>query len=119
MYDKICVICNKPFKAINSRYKTCSVNCRIKYDHEMSRVYSEAYRHQRKFSTSHYVKVEKHCRICNALLPHGSQTYCLQCLVNGYIHGDNIFRRKCMHILSCRGYSVEDIREEAEVLNLV
>ena len=119
MYDKVCVVCDKPFKAINSRYKTCSAKCRIQYDKDMGKIYAEAYRNRRKFSTSQYIKVEKHCKICNALLPHGGQKYCLKCLVNGYIKGDKSFRRNCMHILQCRGYSVDDVREEAKVLNLV
>ena len=119
MYDKICVVCNKPFKAINSRYKTCSNKCRSVYDKQMSRIYSEAYRERRKFVPSHYEKVQKHCTLCNALLPHGGQKYCLKCLVNGYIRGERDFRRRCRRILYYRGYSAKDIWDEADCLNLV
>ena len=119
MYDKVCVICHKPFKAVNSRYKTCSTKCRIVYDKEQAKIYTEAYRGRRQFTSSRYVKVEKHCTICNALLPHGGQKYCLRCLVNGYIRGDREFSRKCQHMLYYRGYSVKDIWDEADCLNLV
>lgn len=118
MHNKICVVCNKPFTTINSRYKTCSPKCSKIYNREYNRLYTR----QKKVAgllPNYYVKVEKRCEFCNALLPDGRQQYCESCLVKGYIHGNQSFRRKCQKILKCRGYSVQDIWHQADVLNLV
>ena len=118
MHNKICVICNKPFTTINSRYKTCSPNCRDAYDKEYRRRYDK-YRRDAGLVPYYYVRVTKQCKLCDTRLPDGRQTYCLRCLVNGFVHGDTNFREKCRGLLNCRGYSVEDIWDEADVLNLV
>jgi predicted nucleic acid-binding Zn ribbon protein len=119
MYDKVCVICKQPFRAINPRYKTCSPDCHHEYDKIYNRIYGKSYRTRRKFNPSHYEKVQKHCKLCGDILPDGRQTYCLRCLINGFVHGDVNTRQKSMGILNCRGFSVDMIWQKAAELNLV
>jgi predicted nucleic acid-binding Zn ribbon protein len=118
VYNKICVICAKPFTTHNSHYKTCSPQCSVAYDKEYRKAYDK-YRRDAGLIPNRYVKVVRHCKLCNNRLPDGRQTYCLYCLVDGFVHGDKDFRKKCGGILNCRVYSVEDIWDEADCLNLL
>ena len=54
-------------------------------------------------------RIIKYCKICNCELPHGKQTYCLDCLLKMYV---NDSKSKALHILNSRGLDKTMIQEE-------
>ena len=58
---------------------------------------------------------DKRCQDCGILLPHGKQTYCLDCLLRAYIRtkGDSgNERKKIRHRLYNRGLDSKEIEYE-------
>ena len=124
MYDKICVVCGKPFQAPNPRYIVCSDECRkvrsryLQHKKAKNR-YEREKAHRQKYDRERYTPVVKFCHSCGDVLPDGRQTFCLRCLVNDFMHGDYEHRRSAYRRLALRGYTKVDIISEAESLNLV
>ena len=119
VYDKNCVICGKPFKAKSPRYKTCSPECHYKNELAYSRIYGQAYRKRRKFTSSHYQRVMTPCAVCGEPLHDSRQTTCLPCLVKMAMSDNRVERKKAKANLNCRGYDAEEIMLEAQKMGLL
>lgn len=117
--EKTCVVCGKSFLAANPLYCICSDECRRKrkavYDKRYSETHVEAVKKQRKRYYEKYWEQHKkkcYCKICGALLPHGMQKYCLDCLLNAYQNAET--HSWASSVLCCRGYDKEAVISEIE-----
>ena len=62
---------------------------------------------------------KSYCKICGVKLPHGSQKFCLECLLKSY-KGDDIEKyRHARNILYCRGYDRAMIEDECEERGII
>ena len=117
--EKTCIVCGKSFLAANPLYCICSDECRRKrkavYDKRYSETHAEAVKKQRKRYYEKYWEQHKkkcYCKICGALLPHGMQKYCLDCLLNAYQNAET--HSWASSVLCCRGYDKEAVISEIE-----
>lgn len=106
MYEKECPICNKMFYSQNRKKIYCSSLCRKRHDSLKSK---EKYNKQKYLEYYKQHRIIKNCAICNKALPNGKQSYCMDCLLKEYLHGDT---KRARHILECRGYDKATIQYE-------
>ena len=122
MYEKICKVCGKPFRAANPNYCLCSDECRkirqTEHNHNAHKKFVHTGRYKKylhNYYKAHYKPTVHYCISCGDKLPDGRQRYCLKCLVKDYIeNGSNAAYRR----LQLRGYIKPDILEEAVALGL-
>lgn len=111
MIKKSCCICGHSFQAKSANVYCCSPEC----SKERRRQYQSRYRRGSEYWAKYYpqlhakVRIIKYCKICSHELPHGKQTYCLDCLLKMYLN-DN--KHEALHILGSRGYDKAMIKEE-------
>ena len=100
MPKKQCCICGEIFNARQSNYIYCSEKCRKEARYQRWKLCNSK---GTEYWNTIYPKIhEKHrvikyCKICNCELPHGKQTYCLDCLLKMYMNNN---KSKAFHILS-------------------
>lgn len=111
MVEKSCCICGKLFLAKAVNIQCCSSQCKI----EKRKQSNVRYKKGSEYWSIHYPQLHakrriiKYCKICNCELPHGKQTYCLDCLLKMYV---NDSKSKALHILNSRGLDKTMIQEE-------
>jgi hypothetical protein len=107
MYEIKCCICGKEATVVNSRYKTCSKTCSKALTEKLKREWCENHPSRKTKAYRSKRKKNYYCHVCGAVLSHGCQKYCFDCLLKNYKYGD---RKRAYHILYCRGYDRDEIK---------
>lgn len=117
---KTCKWCKKPFKPNSKHKKYCCVECAKNGTEKNQRKYRIKNKEKiRERVSKRYIHKKSYCKICGVKLPHGSQKFCLECLLKSY-KGDDIEKyRHARRILYCRGYDTEMIEDECKERGII